>query len=274
MTPGQVRRGRDDEAQGSGRDRHRRRPQYRRGDRPAVRRRGRQGCDRRPGQTARRAGRGRDQAKRGRGRTVRGRCLPGRRRRGAGQGRGRSLRPRRYSGQQCRDLRQQAHLRHHRGGMGPRAGGDPQEPVPHGQARGPADGGAGHRRADRQCRLDLGLHGAKPRGRLFRRQGRGGEPDPRHGHATGAAQDQGERHRAEQDRLAGRQGRVRFLAPGAEHGEAPGPAAGGRQGGAVPGERGFLVRLRRQSVCRRRGLGDGSVLSPTPSRSISARWSP
>ena len=39
----------------------------------------------------------------------------GERRRGAGQGRGRALRPRRYPGQQCRDLRQQAHLRHHRG---------------------------------------------------------------------------------------------------------------------------------------------------------------
>ena len=218
MTRGQGRRGRDDEAQGSGRDRHRRRPQYRRGNRQAVRRRGRQGCGRRPGQTARRAGRGRDQAGRRRGRAVRGRRLPGRRRCGDGQGGGRSLRPRRHPGQQCRDLRQQAHLRHHRGGMGPRDGGDAQEPVPHGQARRPADGGAGHRRADRQCRLDLGLHGAKPRGRLFRRQGRGRQPHPRDGGATGAAQDPGERHRAEQDRLAGRQGRVRCLAPGAEHG--------------------------------------------------------
>src|SRR5262245_31316512 len=54
--------------------------------------------------------------------------------------------------------------------------------------------------------------------------------------------------------------RVRPRATGAEHGQAAGPTAGGRQGGAVPGERGFLVRLRRQSVRRRRRLGDGFVV--------------
>ena len=39
-----------------------------------------------------------------------------------------------------------------------------------------------------------------------------------------------------------------------------GPAGGGRQGRAVPGERRFLVHLRRQSVRRRRRLGDGFVV--------------
>src|SRR4029079_2736786 len=42
-----------------------------------------------------------------------------------------------------------------------------------GQARRPADGGAGHRRPHRQCRLDLRLHGAQARGRLIRRQAPG-----------------------------------------------------------------------------------------------------
>ena len=56
--------------------------------------------------------------------------------------------------------------------------------------------------------------------RLFRRQGRRRQSHARDGGATGAAQDQGERDRAEQDRLAGRQGRVRSVAAGAEHGEA------------------------------------------------------
>ena len=93
--------------------------------------------------TARRAGRGCDQRRRRRGRAVRRRCLQGRRRRRAGRGSGRPLRPHRYSRQQCRDLRQQAHLRHHRGGMGSRAGGHAQEPVPHEPARRKADGGAG-----------------------------------------------------------------------------------------------------------------------------------
>ena len=83
---------------------------------------------------------------------------------------------------------------------------------------------AGRRRPHRQYRLDLGLHGTQPRHRLFGRQGRRRQPHPRHGGAARSAQDQGQRHRAEQDRLAGRQGRVRSLAPGAEHGKAAGRA--------------------------------------------------
>ncbi len=70
MTPASSTKGYSHEAQGSGRDRHRRRPQYRRGDRQAVRRRGRQGRGRRPRQAARRARRRRDQG----GRAARPSC--------------------------------------------------------------------------------------------------------------------------------------------------------------------------------------------------------
>src|SRR5262249_18949104 len=133
--------------------------------------------------------------------------------------------------------------------------------VADGEGGGRGGGGAGEWGADRQYRLDLRLHGQKPRRRLFGGEGRGCEFDARHGGATCAAQNQGECNRAEQDRLAGRQGRVRPHPAGAEHGQAAGPAGGGRQGGALPGERGFLLRLRRQSVRRRRRLGDGFVVT-------------
>ena len=39
------------------------------------------------------------------------------------------------------------------------------------------------------------------------------------------------------------------------------PAGGSRQGRAVPGQRRFVVRLRRQAVRRRRRVGDGSVVT-------------
>src|SRR5262249_34661066 len=98
----------------------------------------------------------------------------------------------------------------------------------------------------------------------FRRQRRRRQLDPRDGGAARSAQDQGERDRAEQDRLTGGQGRVRFLAAGAEHGQASRPAGRGGQGGAVPGQRGFFVRLRRQPARRRRRVGDGPVVVETP----------
>ena len=119
---------------------------------------GAQRCHRRSRQAARRA---RCRGHQGSGRrrdAVRGRRIQRQRRDGAGEGRRRPLRPHRHPGQQCRDLRQQTHLRYHRRGMGPRAGGDAEEPVPDGQACRPADGHA-RRRPHRQYRLDLGLHG-------------------------------------------------------------------------------------------------------------------
>ena len=70
-----------------------------------------------------------------------------------------------------------------------------------------------------------------------RRQGRGREPHPRHGHAAGPPQHSSEFDRPQQDRLAGRQGRVRSQPSGAQHGEAPRRSQGGGASSAVPGER-------------------------------------
>src|ERR1700738_1552230 len=95
-----------------------------------------------------------------------------------------------------------------------------------------------------------------PSGFLGRRR----QPPPRHGCTAGAAQDPGERHRAEQDRLARGQGRVRSDPPGAEHGQAPGRSEGSSQGRAVPGERRFILRIWREPVRGRRRLRDGSVV--------------
>ena len=111
------------------------------------------------------------------------------------------------------------HLRHHRGGLGPGDGGHAQEPVPDGQAR---RASRWSRRAPAARIVNIGstsgFMGRSRRHRLFGRQGRRGEPHARHGGAARAAQHPGERDRAEQDRLARRQGRVRSDASGAEHG--------------------------------------------------------
>ncbi len=76
-----------------------------------------------------------------------------------------------------------------------------------------------------------GFMGRSRARRLFGRQGRRRQLDPRHGGAAGAPQHPGERDRAEQDRLAGRQGRVRSEPPGPQHAEAPRSA--GRSRAAV-----------------------------------------
>ena len=218
-----------DEAQGSGRDRHRRRPQYRRGDRQAVRRRGRQGRGRRHGQARAASG----SRARSRPRAARPKC----------------------SSPMSRTSRDVAALVKavvdRFGRIDILVNNVAISDNKHifditeeewdkviavtlksqflmGKHVGPADGGAGQRRPHRQYRLDLGLHGQEPRRRLFGRQGRRRQLDARHGGAAGAAQHPGERDRAEQDRLAGRQGRVRSEPAGAQHGQAPGPAGRGR----------------------------------------------
>ena len=158
----------------------------------------------------------------------------GERGRGRGRGSGAPFRPHRHPRQQRRDLGQQDHPRHHRGGMGPRHGGHAQEPVPHGKARGGAHGGAGSGRAHRQYRLDLGPSRARPRHGIFRGEGRRRQPHSRHGGPARASRHPRQFDLAQQDRLARGQGRVRSEPAHHQPGEAPRPA--GRDGArrAVP----------------------------------------
>ena len=138
---GSKHKGPFDEAQGSGRDHHRRRPQYRRGNRQAVRRRGRQGGGRRYRQAARRASvAGAIRAKGGEAELFVADVSKG--------GEVAAL-VKAVVDRFCRvdilvnnvAISDNKHmLRHHRGGMGQGDRRDAQEPVPDGQARRATDG--------------------------------------------------------------------------------------------------------------------------------------
>ena len=110
----------------------------------------------------------------------------------------------------------------------------------------------GTRRQDRQCRLDLGLLRPLARHRLCGRQGRRRQSHPRHGGAARPAQHPRQRRGAEQDRLAGRQGRVRSDPPGRQPARPARRAARHGARRAVPGVGGLRLHRRQHAVRRRR----------------------
>ena len=91
-----------------------------------------------------------------------------------------------------------------------------------------------------------GWQGRAARDRLFGGEGGDRQLHPRAGGAACAAQHPRQRDRAEQDRLAGRQGRVRSDPAGREHAQASRPADGSGEGDPVPGR----ATIRRSSSAR------------------------
>ena len=110
--------------------------------------------------------------------------------------------------QQCRDLRQQAHPRHHQGGLGSRDRGVPDRADAVQQICGQGNDRGRARRQDRQCQLDLGPLWPHARDRLYRGEGGRDQSLAVARHSARLPQYPRELRRAEQDRLAGRQGRI------------------------------------------------------------------